>query len=120
MERTNLNYLLKNIPIPTKSSYQLKLIEKIESVIKRMRWKTFLFLRDNSDTNKTINNNISENEKETFRFKSKQYPAQINELQSFEKDLLDMIKSIQFRNMKDDFQTTMKNDISKIISSQMC
>ena len=40
----------------------------------------------------------------------------INELQSFEKDLLDMIKSIQFRNVKDDFQTKMKNNISKIKS----
>ena len=78
MERINLNYSLKNIPVPTKSSYQLKLIDKNESVIKRMRWKTLFFLRDNSDTNN--NNNISENEKETFGFKSKQQPAQINEL----------------------------------------
>ena len=117
MERINLNYSLKNIPIPTKSSYQLKLIEKIESVIKRMRWKTFFFLRDNNDINKTNSNDINESGKETFGFKSKQHPAQINELQSFEKDLLDIIKSIQFRNVKDDFQTKMKNDISKIKSS---
>ena len=48
---------------------------------------------------------------------TKQHPAQINELQNFEKDLLDIIKSIQFRNVNDDFQTKMKNDISKIKSS---
>ena len=77
MERINLNYSLKNIPVPTKSSYQLKLIDKNESVIKRMRWKTLFSLRDNSDTNNN-NNDISENEKETFGFKSKQQPAQIN------------------------------------------
>ena len=41
MERRNLNYSLKNIAIPTKSAYHLKLIDKIKSVIKRMRWKTF-------------------------------------------------------------------------------
>ena len=40
MERINLNYSLKNIPILIKSSYQLKRIDKIESVIKRMKWKT--------------------------------------------------------------------------------
>ena len=82
-----------------------------------MRWKTFFFLRDNSDIKKTNSNDINESGKETFGFKSKQHPAQINELQSFEKDLLDIIKSIQFRNVKDDFQTKMKNDISKIKSS---
>ena len=117
MERINLNYSLKNIPILIKSSYQLKLIDKIESVIKRMKWKTLFFLRGNSNTNKAKNNDTTESEKDTFGFKSKQHPAQINELQSFEKDLLDMIKSIKFRNVKDGFQTKIKNDISKIRSS---
>ena len=36
MEKVNSNYSLKNIPVPSTSSYQLKLIDKIESVIKRM------------------------------------------------------------------------------------
>ena len=117
MERINLNYSLKNIPLPTRSSCQLRLIEKLESVIKRMRWKSFFFPRDNNDIKKTNSNDINESGKETFGFKSKQHPPQINELQSFEKDLLDTIKSIQFRNVKDDFQTKMKNDISKIKSS---
>ena len=44
MERINLNYSLKNIPTPTKSSYQLKLIQNIERVIKRM--KKLVFLRE--------------------------------------------------------------------------
>ena len=105
MKRINLNCSLKNIPIPTKSSSQFKLIDKIGTAIKRMRCKTLFFLRDNSDINKANNNDISESEKETFGFKSKQHPAQINELQNFEKDLLDIIKSIQFGNKKDDFQT---------------
>ena len=70
MERINLNYSLKNIPVPTKSSYQLKLIDKNESVIKRMRWKTLFFLRDNSDTNNN-NNDISENEKRPLVLKQK-------------------------------------------------
>ena len=36
---------------------------------------------------------------------------------SFEKDLLDRIKSLKFRNVQDDFQTKMKHNISKIKSS---
>ena len=37
MEVINLNYSLQNGPTPSKSSYQLKLIDKNEIVIKRMR-----------------------------------------------------------------------------------
>ena len=44
MEKINYNYSLKKIPIPSITSYQLKLIEKVESVIKRMRWKAHFFL----------------------------------------------------------------------------
>ena len=114
MERINLNYSLKNIPIPTKSAYCLKLIDKIESVIKRMRWKAFFFLTCNSSN---ANNNNCDNMKETFGFKSNNHPAQNNELKNFKKELLDIIPSIKFRDIRDKFQTKMKNDISKIKSS---
>ena len=99
MEKINFNYSLKNIPTPSRSSYQLKLIDKIESVIKRMRWKAFFFLKDN---------NSNETARETFGFKSKRHPAQITEMQCFKKDLLDMIKSLKFRNAQDGFQSKMK------------
>ena len=61
---------------------------------------------------------MNESGKENFGFKSKQHLAYINELQIFEKDLLVMVKSIQFRNMKNDFQAKIKNNISKIKSFQ--
>ena len=35
-------------------------------------------------------------------------------MQYFEKDLLDMFKSLKFRNVQDNFQTKMKHDILKI------
>ena len=38
-------------------------------------------------------------------------------MQYFEKDLLDMIKSLQFRNVQDEFQKKMKHDALKIKSS---
>ena len=67
-----------------------------------------------NESSKISNNDVSENKKETFGFKSKQYPTQINELQSLEKDWLDRISSLKFRNVKDDFQTKIKRNISKI------
>ena len=51
------------------------------------------------------------------RFKSKQYPSQLKELDMFEKDLFKLVKSFKFRNRNDEFQNEMKDDIKKIKSS---
>ena len=75
MEKINFNYSLKNIPVPSKSSYQLKLIDKIESVIKRMQWKAHFF----------VSGNVIHCDKESFGFKSKNCPTQIKEPEAFEK-----------------------------------
>ena len=48
MEKINYNYSLKNIPTASITSYQLKLIEKVENLIKRMRWKAHFFLNGNN------------------------------------------------------------------------
>ena len=58
MEKINFNYSLKNIPIPSKSSFQLKLIDKIESVIIRMPWKAHF----------CMGGNVIECDKESFDF----------------------------------------------------
>ena len=108
MEKINYNYSLKNIPTPSITSYQLKLIEKVESVIKRMRWKAHFFL--NGD-------NTEEIRKETFSFKPRYHPPQPTELEMFEKDLLHIINSIKFRNQKNIFQQKLKADIYEIKKS---
>ena len=82
MEKFNFNYSPKNIPTPSKSSYQLKLIEKIESVIKGMRSKAFFFLKD-KNSNKTG--------RKTFGF-TFGHPTQSTEMKYFEKHLLGMTK----------------------------
>ena len=41
MEKITLNYLIKNILIPDKTTYYIKMIEKIESMIKRIRFNSF-------------------------------------------------------------------------------
>ena len=98
---------MKNITVPSKSSPKLKLIDKIENIIKRMRWKAH-FLR---------NGNFRETRKETYGYKSKQYRSQIKEVDMFQKDLFELVKSVKFRNRNDKFQNEMKDNISKIKSS---
>ena len=55
--------------------------------------------------------------KETYRFKSKYHPGQCKELETFEKDLYNIVSSLKYRKPTDDFQEQMKEDISSINSS---
>ena len=61
-----------------------------------------------------MSGNVNECDKESFGFKSKNCPVQIKELDAFEKDLLDIIKSIKFRQINNKFQSLMKADIVKV------
>ena len=64
MEKLNFEYSLKNIQTPSDTSYKLKLTEKIESVIKRMRWKAQHFLKDDKQ-------NESKERKENCAFQTR-------------------------------------------------
>ena len=98
------------MPVPSQKSYQLQLIDKTECIIKRMRWKAPFFQNDaNNTSNKMV--------KETYRFKSKYHPGQCKELETFEKDLYNIVSSLKYRKPTDDFQEQKKEDISSINSS---
>ena len=82
MERTNLGYSTKNIPIPSKEEYQKRLLDKTQPFLKRMRWKALFFLNKDSGPE----------QKETFGFKSRRAPPHIKELERFESRILDLIQ----------------------------
>ena len=107
MEKINFNYSLKNIPTPTKASYQLMLMEKIEGVVKRMQWKAHFYIKKDKSNIAYTN----------YVFKTRNYPPQCKELQNFEKDLLDTIKLIKFWIVKNSFQRKLNEDILNIKSS---
>ena len=107
MEKTIFNYSLKNIHIPTKTSYQLMLMEKIEIVIKRMWWKAHFYIK--KDPSNIAHTN--------YGFNTRNYRSQCKELQNFQKDLLDTIKLIKFWIVKISFQRKLNEDILNIKSS---
>ena len=78
MKKIYFNYSLKNIPVPSSASCKLQLIHKIESVIKRMRWKAHFFLNNNEKNTEVA-------KRENFGFKSK-HLYQLRELDNFGKD----------------------------------
>ena len=108
MEKFDIKYSLKNIPISSKSAYMKSLIGKAENLIRRMRWKAFFF-----------NKKTETDEVKTYGFKTDNCPPQDPSLMNFERDVADMIRNIQFKPAKfqNPFQKQMKNDIAKIQKS---
>ena len=72
MDRINLGYSTKNIPIPSERSYLLQLVEKVEAVIKRMQLKAALFNKNNKEEDK--------HPIERYELKSENWPTQIMNL----------------------------------------
>ena len=116
MKKFDFDYSMKNIPIPSNRSYKLKLVDKMELVVKRMRWKAHFYFEDQKRKNK---GELTKNQerKENFGFKSKSCPKPLKELDNFEKELFDITKNLKFRNTHDNFQQQLKKDIQKINKS---
>ena len=104
MERFNLSYSTKNIPLPSRNDYLQRLIEKTEQFLRRMRWKAHFFL--NPDTTPCS--------KETYGFKSTKNPPPIEELKDFEDDMLKMIQSVKFKQVNNPFLNKLKEDTDSI------
>ena len=85
MEKLKSDYSIKNVPVTTKRSYLLKLIEQTEMVIKRMRWKV-IYCDMKGNSIKT----------ETYGLKSQKTPPPINKLAAFENDLIELVENIKF------------------------
>ena len=108
MDKHNFGYSTNNIPIADERQYKLKLVEKIEALIKRMRWKA-LFFEEKDSQNKSKN---------TFGLKSDKTPPQMKSLDAFEKDLYKVAEKIKFRKINCQFQDKLNSDIKDIKSSK--
>ena len=101
-------YSMKNIPIPSKKLYREMLIEKVELLIKRMRWKAHLFESSGKGQSNPLH----------YVFKSRKCPLQHKDLIAFENDLLKLIRSITFRKVRNKFQGNLRKDIMSIKKSK--
>lgn len=111
MEKTNLNYSIKNIPIANNKHYKMVFLEKIESLVTRMRWKAFYFdEQQNFDVKEKVQMHF-------YGLKSKKTAPRINDLEPFETDLLQMFNKLKFRNHKSPFQQKLVRDMNDIRSS---
>ena len=87
MAKFNFGYSTNNIPIAAERQYKLKVVEKIEAVIKRMRWKGFYFEQNDTHSNsKNIDYGLANNK----------IPPPMKLLELFKKDLLKIVEKIKF------------------------
>ena len=80
-------------------------------VIARMRWKAIHF-----NNNDSTDNNIEDNT-EWYGLKSPYSPRQVKELIPFENDLVELIRNIKFRKIRNTFQEKLKEDIKLVNDS---
>ena len=71
MDQRNFPYLMKNIPVPSKKLSLKILTDKVELLIKRMRWKALFFGNESKSTFK-------------YGFKTRNWPPQHKNLMEFE------------------------------------
>ena len=107
MDKFTLNYSTKNIPLPTRKLYLKHLTDKVEKFIKRVRWKVSFFESDDEIE-----------QKERYGFKTLKCPPAHPDLKIFENDLLDLIKNISFKQIHNDFQRKLQDDIRTINASK--
>ena len=105
MDPIDFGYSMKNIPITTKQRYKILLTEKVESVLKRMRWKAIFYEEEmkNNPGSECSQNPDEERPQQPF-FKSRGCPKQMAGMKGFEDDLAKMIGNIKFQRVKSRFQ----------------
>ena len=96
---------MKNIPLPSKGAYRKNLIHKLESFIKRIRWRSFFFEKKNESQNEVTTN---------FGLNSVKTPPKNDQLNQFRSDLYNMVQNIEFRNLTFNFQGRLSDDIIHI------
>ena len=110
MEKINFNYSLKNIPIPPKDSYMKSFISKVESLIRRMRWKAFFSEKEENREDRI--------QTETYGFNTENTAPSKPLLMPFENDIYDWISTIKFSKHRSNFQKKLTTDRKNIQSSE--
>ena len=113
----DINYSLKNIPIPNETSYMKTLIDKTANFVNRLRWVAIFFLKEKNDDDEDDDEEQTQ-PKPTYGFNSEKSPGKVKELTSFENDLWKLINSVKFTNHRCEFQKKLKNDITEVTKTR--
>ena len=103
MDELNLTYSSKNIGLHSKHLIKRTLVSRTEDCIRRMRWKLW-----------HIRNPSNADPKEKFGFRTTDSPPVMDELESFEKDVWDLIKNVKFKPAGNVLTSKIRNDLNTV------
>ena len=86
------------------------MVEKVESFVRRLRWKAYQFCKENRENNSDQCKN--------FGFKTVVTPPQNEDLNAFENDTYDMIRNVEFTNIRSKFLDHLNRAVESIRSSK--
>ena len=89
MERINLGYSLKNIPVPDQKTYLKMLISSQEQALHRMQRSALHYLYPKTQ----------KSSKQTFGFPTPLPPPNLEQLQEFKQGLVKIVENIEFTNI---------------------
>ena len=69
-----------------------------------MRWKAHFFLKEDS-------NDETKQERESYGFKTRKCPPQCQEMENFEKDVMNIVKNLELRKMTFSFMYRLSHSI---------
>ena len=98
----------KNIPLANKKEYFEMMIQALEKFNRNLSWHLFF----------KLNPHLVSKGRETFGFNSSRAPTRMKELKEFEKDLVKLFQSIKFRKRSNQFLTTLKKEMEKILDKK--
>ena len=114
MNKFYFGYSTKNIPIQGRWEYKKDLIINQEAVARRIRWKAY----------HALDPNAKKSEVKSYGFKSRATPPLVNhatakaKIAAFEREFFGLVRKIEFRKVRSEFQTVLKKDQEKIKSSE--
>ena len=111
MEKFNLNYSLKNIPVGGSKVYMTRIYDMAAKFINRMRWCAYWYTNDATNT-------VQDNDEDLYKFPSRNSAPHSDHLAPFEGDLYDAIRKIKFRRVSNGFQKRLNEDIQTIRKSK--
>ena len=86
------------------------MVEKVESFVRRLRWETYQFRKENRENNS--------DQFKSFGFKTVATPPQNEDLNAFENDMNDMIRNVEFTNIRNEFLDHLNRGIESTRSSK--
>ena len=111
IQKVDLKCGNKDIPIPSQVEIKKMIVRRTYEHFVRLRWRILVHLHPEK---------LSKERTNTYGFKSGKFPKSVecDALKGFENDLMDMVKNMEFRDIRCSYQNQLKREKWRIRQSK--